>query len=84
MSHDDMTFDGMSEAVAMGMVMAPPEGFLEEAVARGLAVVEAEEALVAVQQEREVANDAAKPRRGSGVIDLRLTPPDGPPASARR
>ena len=73
MSYED-TFDGTSEAIAMGRVMSPPAGFLEEAVARGLAVVEAEEALVAVQQSRVAANDGA--RRASGVIDLR-------PASSR-
>ena len=41
------SWDGTTEALAMDVVMEPPEGFLARAVARGLAVVEAEEALVA-------------------------------------
>ena len=51
------SWDGTTEALAMGLVMEPPEGFLARAVARGLAVVEAEEALVAYREQRSAAND---------------------------
>ena len=95
---DGTTFDGTSEAVAMGMVMEPPQGFLEDAVTRGLAIVTAEEALITVQQargtadngtadnstaNRSTANRSRPRRRDSGVFDLRVTPTDEPPKSAR-
>lgn len=51
------SWDGTTEALAMGVVMEPPDGFLARAVARGLAVVEAEEALVAYREQRAPAND---------------------------
>ena len=51
------SWDGTTEALAMGVEMEPPEGFLARAVARGLAVVEAEEALVAYRAQRAPAND---------------------------
>jgi hypothetical protein len=77
--YDEPTFDGMSEAVAMGMVMEPPEGFLERAVARGLAFVQAEEALVDLTAEEASSPDpAANDRPNHLELEARPTDPIPP------
>ncbi len=77
------------------LVMVPPLGFVERAVARGLAMVQAEEALLAVEHDACAFNDnpdtipADRPvhrgkrrRHDSGVIDLLgLTGGDRPSSS---
>jgi len=78
-NYDETPFDGMSEAVAMGVVMEPPEGFLADAVARGLAIVEAEEALAACPEsdddEPVTLRPAPRRRHDSGVFRT-AWPPD--------
>ena len=65
------------EALVLGQVMIPPEGFLEQAVARGIAIVAAEEALVEVHARRRAENDAPK------IDDEDLTPVTVIPISVR-
>lgn len=60
---------------AIGMVMPPPEGFLERAVERGLALVHAEEALAALDDD-DAIYDEVTVEEDSGVFE-RVD--DGPP-----
>ena len=70
------SWDGTTEALAMGVVMEPPEGFLARAVARGLAVVEAEEALVAYREQRSPRQRPLREHQSQtkGVRDDRRRP----------
>lgn len=65
------------------LVMVPPRGFIDTAVARGLAMVEAEESLLAIEHEPRAFNDnpdtipadrpterGSRRRHDSGIIDL--------------
>jgi hypothetical protein len=87
----------MSDELHFAVVMLPPAGFVEAAVSRGLARVQAEEALVAVERTSAAHNDvhprgrergergARKPRKrlDSGVIDTRELTITEAPASVR-
>jgi hypothetical protein len=52
-----------------GVVMVPPIGFVATAVTEGLALVLAEEALIALEAEGDLTPTLVRKRHDSGVID---------------